>query len=73
MDFCHYINADLPNSCHAPGFPQRISVMTACRFLCDLGFQRIDSSKKGVYIDGHEREDVVEKCVRYLDRLHAIQ
>ena len=74
VDFCHYTNADLlPNSCHPPGFPLRISVKTACRFLCDLGFQRMDSSKKGVYIDGHEREDVVEERVRYLDSLHAIE
>ena len=73
VDFCHYINADLPNSSHRPGFPQRISVKTACRFLCDLGFLRIDSSKKGVHIGGHERKDVVEECVRYLDRLQAIE
>lgn len=46
---------------------------TACRFLCDLGFQRLDSSKKGVYIDGHERPDVVAERVRYLDHLRAIQ
>ena len=52
------------------GFSPRISVKTACRFLCDLGFQRVDSSKKGVYIDGHERQDVVEERTRYLDRVH---
>ncbi|XP_062505569.1 uncharacterized protein LOC134182208 [Corticium candelabrum] len=38
-DFCCYINTDLlPNTSHTPGFSTRISVKTACRFLCDLGF-----------------------------------
>ncbi|XP_062500167.1 uncharacterized protein LOC134177408 isoform X1 [Corticium candelabrum] len=73
-DFCCYINTDLlPNTSHSPGFSPTISVKTACRFLCDLGFQRVDSSKKGVYIDGHERQDVVEERTRYLDRVHAIE
>ncbi|XP_062500169.1 uncharacterized protein LOC134177408 isoform X3 [Corticium candelabrum] len=57
--------------------------MTASDFCCYINtdllpntshsFQRVDSSKKGVYIDGHERQDVVEERTRYLDRVHAIE
>ena len=45
--------------------------MTACMFFQDLGCQCLDSSKKGVYIDGHARKDVVEERVRCLDRPHV--
>ena len=73
-DFCCYINTNIPpKTSHSLGFSPRISVKTARRFLCDLGFQRVDSSKKGVYIDGHKRQDVVEERSRYLDCVNAIE
>jgi len=36
-----------------------LSVRTARRWLCKLGWRRLEL-KKGVYMDGHERPDVVE-------------
>jgi hypothetical protein len=37
---------------------QKISEWTACRWLAKLGYE-LKEVKKGIYIDGHEREDVV--------------
>ena len=46
---------------------------TACKFLCDLGFQRLNSSKMGVYVARHQSQDVLEEGIRYLDRVHAME
>ena len=55
-DFCQYMNSDLsPSLFLSPGFPRKISLETARKFLHDLGYERVDSGKKGVYIDAHER------------------
>ena len=51
----------LPNSTLEPGYPRNISVKTARRWLHQLGFEII-TPHKGIFIDGHEREDVVEYC-----------
>ena len=57
--FCDLINNSLLVSSHLPPFfPREISLRTAVRWLHHLGFKPV-SHKKGVYIDGHEREDVV--------------
>ena len=37
---------------------QCIAEPTACRWLAKLGYELKDI-KKGIYVDGHEREDVV--------------
>ena len=37
---------------------QKISEDTACRWLAKLGYE-LKEVKKGIYVDGHEREDVV--------------
>lgn len=70
-DFCHYVNSVLlPSSSLPAGFPRKIGLSTARRFLMELGFSRLDSSKRGLYIDGHEREDVVYERI-FLKSLHA--
>ena len=57
--FCEYVNSTLLPGHHLPPhFPRTITLRTATRWLHHLGF-RVMSHKKGVYIDGHEREDVV--------------
>ena len=55
--FCHALNATiLPNLGIALKNP--LSNHTACQWLCKLGFhQKI--LQKGVYMDGHECEDVI--------------
>ena len=55
-----------------PGFPRKISLETARKLLYDLGFERTDSGKKGVYIDGHERPDVVQERF-FLQKLNDLE
>ena len=42
-----------------PGYPRRISFETARKWLLELGFTVMEH-KKGTYVDGHERPDVVQ-------------
>ena len=64
--FCEWVNNDLLTESHLPPqYPRSISVSTAIRWLKHLGF-RPRSHKKGVYIDGHKREDVVKHRDTYL-------
>lgn len=71
ISFCHWVNESLlPNSILEPGYPRHVSVQTARTWLHELGFQVLDK-KKGVYIDGHERPDVVEHRQHFLRQLVA--
>ena len=64
--FCQWVNNDLlPNSVLEPGYPRRVSVKTARKWLHELGFDILQLSK-GVFIDGHEHSDVVESRVKFL-------
>lgn len=71
--FCQWVNDmlleqhDIP-----PDLPHRISVSTATRWLHQLGF-RPQSHKKGAYVDGHEREDVVAARKKYLKLLRELK
>ena len=55
LDFRTWVNSSLLPKVveHHPSAPTKISARTACCWLHSLGFQKI-SSKKGIYIDGHE-------------------
>ena len=67
--FCQWVNNDLlPNSTLEPGYPRRVSVETARKWLHDLGFDGQHMSK-GVFIDGHERPDVVESRKQFLRKM----
>ena len=58
--FCFWVNDELLPSCVLPPqYPRQITVPIARRWLHHLGFTP-RNHRKGVYIDGHEREDVVE-------------
>jgi hypothetical protein len=71
--FCDWINNSLLVSSHLPPFfPREISLRTAVRWLHHLGFKPV-SHKKGVYIDGHEREDVVRHRKKLLKTLHDLR
>ncbi|XP_062501393.1 uncharacterized protein LOC134178536 [Corticium candelabrum] len=73
-DFCQYVNDQLlPSLTLSPGFPRRISLETARKVLYDLGFERVDSGKKGVYIDEHERNDVVIARRAFLEKLRKLE
>ena len=72
ISFCRWVNEQLlPNSVLEPGFPRHIGVETARKWLHELGFEVLDK-KKGVYIDGHEREDVVKHRQKFLRQLVAV-
>jgi len=49
-----------------------IRARTARRWLAKLGFHWTEV-KKGVYVDGHERVDVVEERVRFLEQLEGLR
>ena len=71
-EFCKWINNDLlPNSTLEPGYPRNISLETARRWLHQLGFQFI-TPRKGIFVDGHERDDVVEYRSIFLRRMCKI-
>ena len=72
-DFCSWVNLNLLPQVlenHASA-PSKITARTARRWLHKLGFEKV-SSKKGIYIDGHERADVVEYRKVYLKKLDIL-
>ena len=73
QSFCQWVNDDLLPSSNLPThFPWRISLRTGVRWLHHLGFKPV-SHRKGVYINGHERDDVVKHCKKYLNTLAALR
>ena len=58
--FCKWVNEVLlRNQALDPGFPRTESIETSRKWLHHLGFS-MTGHKKGTYVDGHERSDVVE-------------
>ena len=71
--FCDWVNAELlPNATIPPGCPLQIKNHTAIKWLHELGF-RPQSHKKVIYMDGHERNDVVEYRFLYLQKLDILE
>ena len=60
----------LPNSILDPGHPRQICVETAHKWLHELGFHVLDK-KKGFYIDGHKRDDVIQHHKTFLRQMIA--
>ena len=73
VSFCSWLTSDfLPLvKQHHPDAPSQVSVPTATRWLHKLGFHP-SSTKKGLYIDSHERQDVVEYRKLYLRKLEVL-
>lgn len=70
--FCQWVNEDLlPNMTLEPGFPRKIGIETARKWMHELGFSVV-VKKKGTYVDGHERDDVVEYRKTFLRRMVAL-
>ena len=64
--FCTWVNKQLLSSRHLLShYPRHVSFCTAVHWLHHLGFMLV-SHKKGVCIDGHEREDVVKHHEVYI-------
>ncbi|EIW77797.1 hypothetical protein CONPUDRAFT_62226 [Coniophora puteana RWD-64-598 SS2] len=69
QDVVDFVETDeMQEKMNKAGFPRRtISVRTACRWLKQLDW-RFGRRKNGMYIDGHEREDVVEYRKAFVKR-----
>jgi len=50
-----------------PGFSRKIGLEIARTWLHELGFNKIEA-KKGTYVDGHERDDIVEYRGKFLQK-----
>ena len=71
--FCQYVNDELlPSHVLPANLPRTISLRTANRWLHHLGFNP-KSHKKGSYVDGHEREDVVKSRREFLKVLSDLK
>ena len=67
--FCEWVNDELlPNSNLAPGFPRKVSIETSRKWLHHLGFEVLTPSK-GMFFDGHERDDVSEYRGKFLKQM----
>ena len=72
IDFCKWVNKSLlPNLTIEPGFPRKIAVETVHKWLHQLGFEVL-TVRKGIFIDGHECEDVVLYRKEFLRRMVKI-
>ena len=70
--FCQWVNEDLlPNETLEPGFPRSIALETGRKWMHELGFE-IVHAKKGTFVDGHEREDVVAYRMVFLRKMIAL-
>ncbi len=71
--FCQWVNNELlPSHTLSPQLPSSIYVRTATRWLHQLGF-RPQYHKKGAYVDGHEREDVVKHREEFLKKMKDLR
>jgi len=70
--FCQWVNDELlPNELPEPGFPRKISIETGRKWMHELGFEVLQA-KKGTFVDGHERDDVVTYRKTFLRRMVAL-
>ena len=68
-----FVNNELLPSHHLSAhFPRIVSLRTAMSWLHNLAFKPV-SHRKGIYSDGHEREDVVKHRDEYLKTLHVLE
>ena len=60
----------LPNETLEPGFPTKITVETARKWMLELGSML--KKKKGTFINGHQRDDVVEYRKTFFRQMVAL-
>ena len=72
VTFCKWVNeCFLPNCTLEPGFPRKISLETTRLWLHHLGFEVL-TVRKGIFIDGHERPDVIDARKLFLRKMTKI-
>ena len=60
IDFCRWVNESLPpNSTLGPVSLEKLASKQLVNGCITLGFEVL-TAKKGIFIDGHERDDVVQ-------------
>ncbi len=70
--FSHWMNGHLlVTQVLEPGYLRKVSLETARKWLMELEFTVLEH-KKGTYVDGHERSDVVEYRQTFLRRLCSL-
>lgn len=70
--FCKRVNTELlPFTTLPANYPRSISLHTATRWLHRLGFRPL-GHKKGAYVDGNEREEVIAYHKEYLKVMHNL-
>ena len=70
--FCQWVKEELlPNETLEPGCPRMIAIETALKWMHEMGYEVL-TSKKGVFVDNHERHDVVEYRKMFLRRMVAL-
>ena len=67
IKLCRYVNQFLFPSL---GIESEISESTAVRWLKKLGF-KLRKVSKGIYVDGHEREDVVQARHDFIEYMYT--
>ncbi|KAL5512106.1 hypothetical protein ACEPAG_3627 [Sanghuangporus baumii] len=67
-----FLNEVLPRLDLSERLGSKIATCTVRRWLHKLGYTR-HNVKKGVYVDGHERPDVVESRKRFLEKMQEYQ
>ncbi|KIJ43854.1 hypothetical protein M422DRAFT_169388, partial [Sphaerobolus stellatus SS14] len=70
--FMQHINLIVLPSLGFTGPKVTISEVTAYRWLGKLGYQNKEA-KKGLFIDGHERADVIQSRMRYIAKIREYQ
>ena len=72
MTFAKWVNKTLlPNSTLESEYLRKVAVDTATERLHHLGFE-VWSPRKGIFIDGHEQDDVVEYRKQFLRKMVKI-
>ena len=67
--FCQWVNEDLLlDTALEPGFPRQIALETSRKWMHELGFTVV-AKKKGTFVDGLERDDVVLYRKTFLRRM----
>ena len=70
--FCKWVNEELlPNWVLEHEYPRKIGLEAVIKWLHYLEFHVLDQ-KKGIYIDGHERDDIIEYRQNFLRKMVSI-
>src|SRR5882724_4536300 len=67
IKLCRYVNQFLFPSL---GIESKISESTAVCWLKKLGF-KLQKVSKGIYVDGHEHEDVIQACHDFIEYMYT--